>query len=96
MKNKINKNNDKGGGFPFASMACNMGSIGLAWACLFQLPADSRITLQRGLLLTSLGFLYFVSLTDFFNKFLLETSNGLKIRKKFRLKLSDVLEITNK
>lgn len=95
MKNKINKN-DNVKGFPFVSVAYNMGSIGLAWAVLFQLPADSRITLQRGLLLTSLGFLYFVSLTDFFNKFLLETSNGLKIRKKFRLKLSDVLEITNK
>lgn len=96
MKNKTIKSNDNVKGFPFVSLAYNLGAISLACGALFQLAPDSRISLQRGLLLLSLGFLYFVSLTDFFNKFLLETANGLRIRKKFRLKLSDVLDITNK
>ncbi|KAM8718438.1 hypothetical protein ACLKA7_001619 [Drosophila subpalustris] len=64
---------------------------------LWNIPnTTDRITLQRGLFLTSLGFIYFVSLTDFCNKYLLETKRGKQFRDKYRLMVSDVLEITNK
>ncbi|EDW00162.1 ceramide synthase [Drosophila grimshawi] len=81
----------------YFSLACSIGSMGLACGSLWQIPnTTDRITLQRGLFLTSLGFIYFVSLTDFCNKYLLETKRGQQFRYKYRLMISDVLEITNK
>ncbi|XP_016951837.1 ceramide synthase [Drosophila biarmipes] len=81
----------------YFSLAFSIGSMGLACGSLWQIPNTSdRISLQRGLVLTSLGFIYFVSLTDFCNKYLLETSRGQRFRRKYRLMMSDVLEITNK
>ncbi|XP_016942249.1 ceramide synthase [Drosophila suzukii] len=81
----------------YFSLAFSIGSMGLACGSLWQIPNSSdRISLQRGLVLTSLGFIYFVSLTDFCNKYLLETSHGQRFRSKYRLMMSDVLEITNK
>ncbi|XP_004519249.1 protein FAM57B [Ceratitis capitata] len=81
----------------YMSLACSIGSMGLACGSLLQIPnITDRISLQRGLFLTSLGFIYFVSLTDFCNKYLLNTKHGLQFRKKYRLMMSDVLEITNK
>ncbi|XP_052850497.1 ceramide synthase [Drosophila gunungcola] len=81
----------------YFSLAFSIGSMGLACGSLWQIPNSSdRISLQRGLVLTSLGFIYFVSLTDFCNKYLLETSHGQRFRRKYRLMMSDVLEITNK
>ncbi|KAH8421312.1 hypothetical protein KR009_001485, partial [Drosophila setifemur] len=81
----------------YFSLAFSIGSMGLACGSLWQIPnTTDRITLQRGLFLTSLGFIYFVSLTDFCNKYLLETERGQRFRRKYRLMMSDVLEITNK
>lgn len=81
----------------YFSLACSIGSMSLACGSLWQIPnTTDRITLQRGLFLTSLGFIYFVSLTDFCNKYLLETKQGRLFRDKYRLMVSDVLEITNK
>ncbi|XP_011177038.1 ceramide synthase [Zeugodacus cucurbitae] len=81
----------------YMSLACSIGSMSLACGSLLQIPnITDRISLQRGLFLTSLGFIYFVSLTDFCNKYLLKTKRGLQFRKKYRLMMSDVLEITNK
>ncbi|EDX02934.1 ceramide synthase [Drosophila yakuba] len=81
----------------YFSLAFSIGSMGLACGSLWQIPNSSdRISLQRGLVLTSLGFIYFVSLTDFCNKYLLETTHGQRFRRKYRLMMSDVLEITNK
>lgn len=81
----------------YFSLAFSIGSMGLACGSLWQIPnTTDRITLQRGLFLTSLGFIYFVSLTDFCNKYLLETRQGKEFRRKYRLMMSDVLEITNK
>ncbi|XP_064536300.1 ceramide synthase [Drosophila montana] len=81
----------------YFSLACSIGSMSLACGSLWQIPnTTDRITLQRGLFLTSLGFIYFVSLTDFCNKYLLETKRGQQFRNKYRLMISDVLEITNK
>ncbi|XP_067635983.1 ceramide synthase [Eurosta solidaginis] len=85
------------GGSCFMSLACSIGSMSLACGSLLQIPnITDRISLQRGLFLTSLGFIYFVSLTDFCNKYLLNTKHGLRFRKKYRLMISDVFEITNK
>lgn len=80
----------------YFSLAFTIGSFGIAWGSLLSVSPSDRISLQRGALLSSLGAVYFTSLTNFINKFLLETSNGLKIRKRFRLKFSDVLDITNR
>ncbi|XP_001355613.3 ceramide synthase [Drosophila pseudoobscura] len=81
----------------YFSLAFSIGSMGLACGSLWQIPnTTDRITLQRGLFLTSLGFIYFISLTDFCNKYLLETRRGQEFRRKYRLMMSDVLEITNK
>ncbi|XP_020805406.1 protein FAM57B [Drosophila serrata] len=81
----------------YFSLAFSIGSMGLACGSLWQIPnTTDRISLQRGLFLTSLGFIYFISLTDFCNKYLLETSRGQEFRRKYRLMMSDVLEITNK
>lgn len=81
----------------YLSLACSIGSISIACGSLLQIQnTTDRISLQRGLFLTSMGFIYFVSLTDFFNKYLLETPQGIKFRKKYRLMMSDVMEITNK
>ncbi|XP_005186060.1 uncharacterized protein LOC101894046 isoform X1 [Musca domestica] len=81
----------------YVSLACSIGSISLACGSFLQIPnTTDRISLQRGLFLTSLGFIYFISLTDFCNKYLLETRHGIKFRKKYRLMMSDVLDMTNK
>lgn len=81
----------------YLSLACSIGSISIACGSLLQIQnSTDRISLQRGLFLTSMGFIYFISLTDFFNKYLLETPQGIKFRKKYRLMMSDVMEITNK
>ncbi|KAM7349985.1 ceramide synthase isoform 1-T2 [Cochliomyia hominivorax] len=81
----------------YVSLACSIGSISLALGSLLQIPnTTDRISAQRGLFLTSLGFIYFISLTDFCNKYLLETKHGIKFRKKYRLMMSDVMDMTNK
>ena len=81
----------------YMSLAASIGSIGLACGSLMQVPnTTDRISMQRGLFLTSLGFIYFISLTDFCNKYLLQTKHGIQFRKKYRLMMSDVMEITNK
>ncbi|KAL7744449.1 hypothetical protein ACLKA6_001828 [Drosophila palustris] len=70
----------------YFSLACSIGSMSLACGSLWNIPnTTDRITLQRGLFLTSLGFIYFVSLTDFCNKYLLETKRGKQFRDKYRL-----------
>lgn len=74
----------------------SLGSFGLACASLWELKPSDRITVQRGALLISLGFVYFIALTEFLNKLLLRTSVGLSFVKKYRLRISDVLDITNK
>lgn len=74
----------------------SLGSFGLACASLWELKPSDRITVQRGALLISLGFVYFVALTEFLNKLILRTTVGLSFVKKYRLRISDVLDITNK
>lgn len=74
----------------------SLGSFGLACASLWELNPTDRISIQKGSLLIALGFVYFVALTDFLNKLILRTSIGLSFVKKYRLRISDVLDITNK
>lgn len=74
----------------------SLGSFGLACVSLWELNPSDRISIQKGSLLIALGFVYFVALTDFLNKLILRTSIGLSFVKKYRLRISDVLDITNK
>lgn len=74
----------------------SLGSFGLACASLWDLNPSDRISVQKGALLITFGFVYFVALTDFLNKLILRTTIGLSFVKKYRLRISDVLDITNK
>lgn len=87
------KTDPKGCIFP---LLYSLGSFGLACASLWELKPSDRISVQRGALLISLGFVYFIALTEFLNKLILRTSVGLSFVKKYRLRISDVLDITNK
>ncbi|XP_055535315.1 ceramide synthase [Wyeomyia smithii] len=78
------------------SLLYSLGSFGLACGSLWELKPSDRITVQKGALLISLGFVYFIALTEFLNKLILRTSVGLNFVKRYRLRISDVLDITNK
>lgn len=78
------------------SLLYSLGSFSLACASLWELTPSDRITMSKGALLISLGFVYFVALTEFLNKLILRTSFGLNFVKRYRLRISDVLDITNK
>lgn len=78
------------------SLLYSLGSFSLACGSLWELNPADRITMQKGALLISLGFVYFVALTEFLNKLILRTSFGLNFVKRYRLRISDVLDITNK
>lgn len=78
------------------SLLYSVGSFALACASLSTLNPSDRISVQKGALLISLGFVYFVALTEFLNKLLLKTALGHNFVKRYRLRVSDVLDITNK
>uniref|UniRef100_A0A182MXI7 TLC domain-containing protein n=1 Tax=Anopheles dirus TaxID=7168 RepID=A0A182MXI7_9DIPT len=78
------------------SLLYSIGSFALACASLSTLNPSDRISVQKGALLISLGFVYFVALTEFLNKLLLKTALGHNFVKRYRLRVSDVLDITNK
>ncbi|ETN59669.1 hypothetical protein AND_008730 [Anopheles darlingi] len=78
------------------SLLYSIGSFALASASLSTLNPSDRITVEKGALLISLGFVYFVALTEFLNKLLLKTALGHSFVKRYRLRVSDVLDITNK
>ncbi|XP_041785485.1 ceramide synthase [Anopheles merus] len=78
------------------SLLYSVGSFALACASLSTLDPSDRITVQKGALLISLGFVYFVALTEFLNQLLLRTTIGHSFVKRYRLRVSDVLDITNK
>ncbi|XP_053679548.1 ceramide synthase [Anopheles nili] len=78
------------------SLLYSIGSFALACASLSTLNPSDRISVEKGALLISLGFVYFVALTEFLNKLLLKTSIGHNFVKRYRLRVSDVLDITNK
>lgn len=79
------------------SLALACSSISVAFGNLLSLTTyNEKISFQRGVFITSLGFVYFISLTNFFNKCLLETTFGIQFRQKYRLMISDVMDITNK
>uniref|UniRef100_A0A336MWS5 CSON008255 protein n=1 Tax=Culicoides sonorensis TaxID=179676 RepID=A0A336MWS5_CULSO len=80
----------------FFPLAISFGSMITATGSVYNLPSEARISFQKGLFLISLGFIYFTSLTTFFNKLMLETASGIKFRKKYQLSLYKVLDISNK
>lgn len=92
----MEKQTPRTGGCVFA-LACSIGSFSMACGSVLSLNAyNEKISYQRGMFITSLGFVYFISLTDFFRKYFLETASGIKFRQKYRLMTSDILDITNK
>lgn len=78
------------------SLLYSLVSFGLACVSLCGLAPSDRITVQQGALLITLGFVYFIALTEFLNKLILRTSIGLSLMKRYRLRICDVLDITNK
>ncbi|XP_055600749.1 ceramide synthase [Uranotaenia lowii] len=78
------------------SLMYSLGSFGLACASLWEMNPSDRISMPKGALLISLGFVYFIALTEFLNRLLLRTAVGLSLVKRYRLRISDVLDITNK
>uniref|UniRef100_A0A182YEC0 Uncharacterized protein n=1 Tax=Anopheles stephensi TaxID=30069 RepID=A0A182YEC0_ANOST len=78
------------------SLLYSVGSFAVACASLSTLNPSDRISVQKGALLISFGFVYFVALTEFLNKLLLRTPFGHSFVKRYRLRVSDVLDITNK
>lgn len=79
------------------SLACSIGSMGIVCGSLVSISAtNEKLTFQRGLFITLMSFVYFISLTDFFNKYFLETDHGKKLQQKYRLLVSDVMDTTNK
>lgn len=77
-------------------LGCSIASLSAACGSLISVPFDQQISWKHGLFLVAMGFAFFVSLTDFFNKLMLDTAPGLRFRQKYRLLASDVLDTTNK
>lgn len=72
------------------SLTLSVLSIGVFLGSLLGLNPEDRLSWPRGCFYTSLGFIHFISLTDFLNKL------GLKLRNKYKLVKSDALDIANK
>lgn len=78
-------------------LALSVGAVSLAFGSLLNLSSTSeKVSWKHGLFLFGMGFQFYVSLTIFFNKYMLETSSGNRFRQKYRLLKSDVMDITNK
>lgn len=73
-----------------------LGSIGIATGSVVLLGPEDRISLTRGVWLSLLGLIFFVSLFDLLNHVALSTSVGHMFRKKYELTLAEVLDISNK
>lgn len=72
-----------------------MGSMITATGTVLVDPED-YITLARGIWLSSLGLIFFVSLFNLLNYVALHTDFGHNFRKKYELTLAEVLDISNK
>lgn len=68
----------------------------LAFSLVSRNEAEKRVSLPLGALLVVLGSCFFVNITNFLNKLMLSTSNGLRFIKHYNLTLSDCLDISNK
>ncbi|PSN38095.1 hypothetical protein C0J52_00857 [Blattella germanica] len=73
-----------------------LGSIGMAAGSVLILGPEDRISLTRGVWLSLLGLIFFVSLFDLLNHVALRTSVGHMFRKKYELTLAEVMDISNK
>lgn len=71
------------------SLALSITSVSMFVGSLSTLNVSDRISLLRGFIYTSLGFLHFISLNDFLNKFVA----GIR---GYNLLKSDALDIANK
>ncbi|KAJ8710989.1 hypothetical protein PYW07_008231 [Mythimna separata] len=75
---------------------CNAGSLAAATNMVISLHPEDKITIKRGLVLTVLGFIYFMTLFELLNALILSTGAGARMRHRYRLSCGDVLDITNK
>lgn len=73
-----------------------LGSIGMAAGSVLLLGPEDRISLTRGVWLSLLGLIFFMSLFDLLNHVALSTSVGRMFQKKYELTLVEVLDISNK
>lgn len=64
----------------------NFGLIGVDWS--------DALPLSRGIFVMACGFIFFINLTLSFNKFFLNTLIGQKFLRKYKLRISDVLDLT--
>lgn len=71
-------------------------SFVLAFSIVSNNEAEKRVSFPLGVFLVVLGSCFFVNITNFFNKLMLSTQQGLKFIKHFNLTLSDCLDISNK
>jgi hypothetical protein len=81
---------------PASLLMSVLGSIGMAAGSVVLLEPEDRISLARGVWLSVLGLIFFVSLFDLLNHLALSTSVGHTFRKKYELTLAEVMDISNK
>lgn len=72
------------------------GSLVVVWIILHSLHPEDKISLEQGICLMILGFIFFISLFDLCNFIMYHTSKGKKLSKKYKLGLYDVMDISNK
>lgn len=72
------------------------GSFLAAWAILYSLQPEDKVSTVRGICLMALGFVFFVSSFDLCNYMMFHTIYGKKMMDKYKLTLYDVMDISNK
>lgn len=77
-------------------LATVLGSLGTAAGSILVLNPEDRISVTRGVWLSLLGLVFFVSLYDLVNYIALRTSPGHRFQKKYQLTVFEVLDISNK
>ncbi|KAI4454719.1 hypothetical protein MML48_9g00019695 [Holotrichia oblita] len=80
---------------PLLSLAV-IASLSLAIWTISVLDWEDRVTIYRGLLLSAYGAIFFTSLYSLINHVTQRTNYGLKLCKKYKLTVSDVLDTSNK
>lgn len=73
-----------------------ISSFCLAFGIVLTQQDVTHVSLNLGIFLITLGFVFFISLTTLFNKCFLNTSFGLNYVNRKSLKISECLDIGNK
>lgn len=75
---------------------CTVVSVIAAIFSIVDLEWNERISNGRGTFLFGLGLIFFTCLFNAFNTLCLKTTNGQKLIKKFKMTVTDVMDISNK